>query len=85
MSTRQVVSATQKIQQQQLDTVQSQLRGSEQRIIELIEAVTELCQKPHRTQELLGKLLADLASLRVHSQVPEDSLEEIPATQPYHG
>ena len=82
---RQEVSASHKIQQQQLDTVQSQLRESEQRITELIEAVAELFQKQNRTQDLLGKLLADLASLRVHSQAPEASSEEIPATQLYHG
>ena len=63
---RQEVSASHKIQQQQLDTVQSQLRESEQRITELIEAVAELFQKQNRTQDLFGKLLADLASLRVH-------------------
>ena len=52
---------------------------------ELIEAVVELLQKHNRMQDLLGKLLADLASLRVHIQAPEISLEEIPATQPHHG
>ena len=81
---RQEVLATQKIQQQQLDTVQAQLREGEQRLLEVIEAVAELLQKQSQTHDLLGKLLNDLASLKAQTQAPKESMvEEIPATQPY--
>ena len=81
---RQEVLATQKIQQQQLDTVRAQLREGEQRLLEVIEAVAELLQKQSQTHDLLGKLLNDLASLKAQTQAPKESMvEEIPATQPY--
>ena len=81
---RQEVLTTQKIQQQQWDTVQAQLREGEQRLLEVIEAVAELLQKQSQTHDLLGKLLNDLASLKAQTQAPKESMvEEIPATQPY--
>ena len=84
---RQEVLATQKIQQQQLDIVQAQMREGEQRLLELTElteGVTELFQKQSQTHDVLGKLLSDLASLEAQTQAPEESMvEDIPATQPY--
>ena len=81
---RQEVLATQKIQQQQLDTVQAQLREGAQRLLEVIEAVAELFQKQSQAHDALGKLLSDQASLKPQTQAPEESVvEEFPATQPY--
>ena len=72
---KQEVANVQRIQQQQLDSVQTQIRESEQRVAELIDAVTELFTKQSKTQDLLTKLLSDFASA---------SIDAIPATQPYH-
>ena len=51
--------------------MQSQVRESEQHITELIEAVTELFQKQHRTQELLGKLLTTLRLCEFTVKLPK--------------
>ena len=56
---------------------------SEQRVAELIDAVTELFTKQSKTQDLLTKLLSDFASLQVQTQAPQASSDAIPATQPY--
>ena len=80
---KQEVANVQKIQQQQLDSVQTQIRESEQRVAELIDAVTELFLKQSKTQDLLTKLLSDFASLQIQIQAPQESNDTIPATQPY--
>ena len=80
---KQEVANVQKIQQQQLDSVQTQIRESEQRVAELIDAVTELFLKQSKTQDLLTKLLSDFASLQIQTQAPQESNDTIPATQPY--
>ena len=46
---KQEMANVQKIQQQQLDSVQTQIRESEQRVAELIDAVTELFLKQSKT------------------------------------
>ena len=80
---RQEVLTTQKIQQQQLDTVQAQLREGEQRLLEVIEAAAELFQKQCRNHDL-SETAALSQSLKAQTQTPEESMvEEIPATQPY--
>ena len=80
---KQEVANVQKIQQQQLDSVQTQIRESEQRVAELIDAVTELFLKQSKTQDLLTKLLSDFASLQIQIQAPQESNDTIPVTQPY--
>ena len=80
---KQEMANVQKIQQQQLDSVQTQIRESEQRVAELIDAVTELFLKQSKTQDLLTKLLSDFASLQIQIQAPQESNDTIPATQPY--
>ena len=80
---KQEVANVQKIQQQQLDSVQTQIRESEQRVAELIDAVTELFLKQSKMQDLLTKLLSDFASLQIQTQAPQESNDTIPATQPY--
>ena len=54
---RQEVLTTQKIQQQQWDTVQAQLREGEQRLLEVIEAAAELFQQQCRNHDLLRNCL----------------------------
>ena len=80
---KQEMANVQKIQQQQLDSVQTQIRESEQRVAELIDAVTELFLKQSKTQDLLTTLLSDFASLQIQTQAPQESNDTIPATQPY--
>ena len=74
---KQEVANVQRIQQQQLDSVQTQIRESEQRVAELIDAVTELFTKQSKTQDLLTKLLSDFASLQVQTQAPQESSDAI--------
>ena len=73
---KQEVANVQKIQQQQLDSVQNTDSRDEQRVAELIDAVTELVL-------LLTKLLSDFASLQIQTQAPQESNDTIPATQRY--
>ena len=80
----QEVQATQKIQQQQLDSLQMQIREEGQRLTETIDAVTELFHKHEQTQNLLLRLLADFSALRVHSQPPNERFSDVPATQLLH-
>ena len=81
---RQEVLATQKIQQQQLDSLQSQIRSTEQSVTEISEAVTELFQKQSQMQDLLLRLLSDCASLQTQTLPQRTADSEIPATQPYN-
>ena len=64
---RQEIQATQKIQQQQLDSLQLQIREEGQRLTETMDAVTELFRKQGQMQDLFSKLLADFSALQVHS------------------
>ena len=81
---KQEMANVQKIQQQQLDSVQTQIRESEQRVAQLTDAVTESFTKQSKTQDLLTKLLSDFAFLQVQTQAPQASIDAIPATQSYH-
>ena len=82
---RQEILATQEIQQQQLDSLQLQVREDGQRLTETMDVVTELFRKQGQMQDLLLKLLADFSTLQVQSQPPDVSVQDIPATQPDSG
>ena len=48
------------LQQRQLDSVHVQLRDMDQRVSEVVDAVTELFNKQKSVHEMLGHLLRDL-------------------------
>ena len=70
------------LQQRQLDSVQVQLREMDQRLSEVVDAVTELFNKQKSVHDLLGRLLHDLDALKGQTQqtIPQAT---IPHTQPY--
>ena len=70
------------LQQRQLDSVQVQLREMDQRLSEVVDAVTELFNKQKSIHDLLGRLLHDFDALKGQTQqtIPATM---IPHTQPY--
>ena len=70
------------LQQRQLDSVQVQLRDMDQRLSEVVDAVTELFNKQESVHEMLGHLLQDLNALKGQTQ-QQDPPMTIPDTQPY--
>ena len=55
-------------QQRQLDSVQVQLRDMDQRLSEVVDAVTELFNKQESVHEMLGHLLQGLNALKGQTQ-----------------
>ena len=70
------------LQQRQLDSVQLQLRDMDQRLSEVVDAVTELFNKQKSVHEMLGHLLNDLNALKGQTQ-QQDPPMTIPDMQPY--
>ena len=70
------------IQQRQPDSVQAQLREMDQRLSEVVDAVTELFKKQKTVNEMLGHLLQDFNAHKGQTQ-QQDPPMTIPDTQPY--
>ena len=71
------------LQQRQLDSVQVQLREMDQRLSEVVDAVTELFNKQKSVHDLLGRLLQDLDALQGQTQQQNIPTLKISDTQPY--